>query len=506
MVRVDAADAIDVPVHAWLRELDVAFVPGPDSPMLSEVADGLLRQFERLGHNVQKAPDGQTDIIFTTAHFGQPLGWREALLFTARRRFGLEHSPTIYTLVGITPARLEQVINRLRVALEKDPPDPDDYDFPGLAPQAYHVLFEQGRRGGPILALERVVQSQAKSIDSLLIVGDEHPQAAYYFNLVGAYPRIEAEDAAFFYQDIVLRIATAVSTTDATDHQVMGDPIPYELWERLDTPQAMCTAGQRLGERNFFTEMVRIADLIKVPAVAESVSSQYSEGCFSTWDPTLEALIATVTGSARPVDKGSITESELAVIVGLRPDGRGAQVCHVQGKRNDPPSSEAVEMVAMDTVLPTISLSDPPVEAPVIRSKLHGHRGIAAYDPRWVEYVPMATPYQHYPVTCSTKAQARGIKAAFERAEALQNPDDPRQLVFTVLPGHGAVIVEKWVEGTEPLQVIWEYMDAGYLQVDSRVPQGPISYVPASDGGMVLKTAGDGVLDDEAHGGLHAHP
>jgi hypothetical protein len=419
------------------------------------------------------------------------LGWREALLFTARRRFGLEHSPTIYTLVGITPARLRQVLSRLQRALEKEPPDPDDYDFPGLAPQAYHVLFEQGRRGGPILALERVVQSQAKSIDSLLIVGDEHPQAAYYFNLVGAYPRIEAQDARFFYQDLVLRITTAISTTDATDHRVVGEPVPHEHWDRLDTPQAMCAAGQRLGERNFFTEMVRIADLIKVPAVAESVSSQYSEGCFSTWDPTLKALIATVTGSARPVDKGSINEDDLSVIVGLRPDGRGAQVRHVEGKRNDPPSSEAVEMVAMDTALPTVSLSEPAVEAPVIRSKLHGHRGIAAYDPRWVEYVPMDAPYQHYPVTCSTKAQARGIEAAFARAEALQNPADPRQLVFTVLPGHGAVIVEKWVDGAAPFQMIWEYMDAGYLEVDNRVPQGPISYVTASDGRMVLKAAGD---------------
>lgn len=487
-MSIDSEITIDVPVHPWLRELDVTFVPGPDSPLLNEVAGGLLRYFDRLGHKVRDVPDERTDIILTTARFGEPLGWREALLFTARRRFGLEHSPTIYTLVGITPAELQRALGRLQTALEKEPPNPADYDFPGLAPQAYHVLFEQGRRGGPILALERVVQSQAKSIDALLVVGDEHPLAAYFFNLVGAYPRTEAEDASFFYQDLVLRIATTVSTTGATDHEVVGGPIPYKLWERLDTPQAMCTAGQQLGKRNFFTEMVRIADLIKVPAVADSVSSQYSEGCFSTWDPTLRALIATVTGSARPVDKGSITENDLAVIVGLRPDGRGAQVRHVEGKRNDPPSSEAVEMMAMDTVLPTISLSKPPAEVPVIRSKLHGHRGIAAYDPRRVEYVPMTTPYQRYPVSCSTKAQALGIKAAFARAEALQNPDDPRDVAFTVLPGHGTIIAEKWVADAAPFQVIWEYMDAGYLQVDNRIPQGPISYIPGPDGRRVLKT------------------
>ena len=66
-------------------------------------------------------------------------------------------------------------------------------------------------------------------------------------------------------------------------------------------------------------------------------------------------------------------------------------------------------------------------------------------------------------------------------------PDDSRQVVFTVLPGHGAVIVEKWVSGRRPFQVVWESMDAGILRVASRIPQGPMSYVPATDGRMVLQ-------------------
>jgi hypothetical protein len=69
----------------------------------------------------------------------------------------------------------------------------------------------------------------------------------------------------------------------------------------------------------------------------------------------------------------------------------------------------------------------------------------------------------------------------------MQNPDDPRQVVFTVLPGHGIVIVEKWVPGTVPFQVIWEYMDAGYLQVDDHIPQGTMEYARGPDGRMVLQ-------------------
>jgi hypothetical protein len=71
----------------------------------------------------------------------------------------------------------------------------------------------------------------------------------------------------------------------------------------------------------------------------------------------------------------------------------------------------------------------------------------------------------------------------------MQNPDDPRQVVFTVLPCHGVVIVEKWVPGTAPFQVMWEYMDADYLQVDNHIPQGPMEYARGPDGRMVLQTA-----------------
>lgn len=479
------------PIHPWLRRVQVAFIPGPMTPLLEEVVEGLKRHFHRLGHQVESTPDERTDAILTTALLGEPLDWHEALFFSARRRFKLKRTPTLYTLVPVASLRFQQWLDRFRALLMKEPPDPADYDFPGLAPRAYRVLFEQGRRGGPILALERLVQAQSKSIRVLLLVGEDHPQAVYHFDLVGAHPRSEAEERESFYEDIVLRMVTTLSTIEVNQHQVVEDPIPRSLWEQISTPAAMCNAGQQLDRRHFFTEMVRIADLVQVPVVSDALASQYSEGCFATWDATLGALIATVTGSARPVDKGGITEDDLAVIVGVRPDGRGALVRHVEGKRNDPPSFEALEMMDMDSALPTVELGsagDTSVRVPVARSKLHGHRGLAAYDPRRVEYVPLDPPYYHYLVSCGTDAQARGIKEAFARSEALQHPEDPRPVVFTVLPGHGVAIVEKWVSGKAPFQVIWEYMDAGYLEVDNLIPQGPMEYVPGSDSRMRLRT------------------
>lgn len=477
------------PVHDWLRATRVSFVPDSTTPVLRQFLDGLRCAFQRLGHTVQNTPAEGTDIILATAPFGKPLGWREALLFTTRMRFKLDHAPTIYTAVHVSPMVLEARLSHFADALAKDPPDPGDFDFPGLASNAAGVLLEQGRRGGPILALQRLVQAQAKSIRVLLVVGEDKPLAVYHFDLVGAYPRSDASEEEPFYDDVVLRMATAVSTVGVNQHVVVEEPVPVPLWRTLSTPVAMREASRQLSRRGFFTPMVRIGDLVSVPAVPEAVASQYSEGCFATWDPKLGALIATVTGSARPVDKGSISDDDLALIVGVRPDGLGALTRCVEGKRNDPPSTEAVEMMDIDMALPRLALGPEwgsPDKVPLIRSKLHGHRGIRAYDPDRVEFVPLRPAYYHYPVSCGTQAQGEAIKEAFARSVALKNPGDPRLLAFTVLPGHGVVIVEKWSPGKAPFELMWEYMDAGYLKIDNLIPQGPMHYFPGFDGRLVV--------------------
>ena len=480
-----SADRLKSPKHSWLRRVHFSRWDGHSTPVLEEAAANLISHLRRSGNCFQSEPDVNTDVLLTTAPFGEPIDWREALLFTARLRTKLSRTPTIFTLIHATTAEFQNLLDHFDRVLAKEPPEPSDFAFPGLAPNAYRTLVEQGRRGGAIMAVERLLQAQSKCIRIILIVGDERPDQAFYFDLVGAHPSVDADDLDFFYRDMALRIVTSASTAEVIQHTVAGDPVPRQVWDGLTTPAAMRAAGIQLGNREFFTQMVRIADLVNVPAMADAVAVQYSEGCFATWDPQLGALIATVTGSARPVEKDSITSDDLAVIVGVRPDGLGALVRHVERKRNDPPSSEAVEMMDMDSMLPRLDArfvagaSEP---VPVVRSKLHGHRGVDAYNPKRVEFVPLDAPYYHYPVSCATEAQARAIKSAFARSEALQNPADPRQVVFTVLPGHGVVIAEKWVDGKVPFQTIWEYMDSGDLHIDNLVPQGPMEYAHEADG------------------------
>jgi hypothetical protein len=472
--------------HSWWRQIHLAYVPEITSPLLDEFADNLLEKFHDSGHKVYDQPSPGTELVITTAQFNVPIRWRDAMIFNARRRFNLEHSPTILTVVQATPEEVQMQLDYFADALKKVPPDPKDFALPGLGPEAYQPLYEQGKRGGPILALLRAIQTQAMSIRVALAIGHEKPEQAYVFDLVGAHPLIDASDPDQFYEDIMGRIVTALSTDEITDHQLVDEVVSREVWKSLKTPAAMQKAGLELGERKFFTEMVMVTNLATVPSVPDAISSQYSEGCFATWDHEIEGLVTTVTGSARPVVKDQLTEDELAIIVGVRPDGRGALIQHVEGIRNDPPSSEAVELMDMDKGLPKISLEDGNM-VPVSRSKLHGHRGIRAYHPQHVEHVYLDTPYYHYPVSCSTEAQAHAIQIAFSRSEALQNPDDPRSVVFTILPGHGIVIAEKWVAGKEPFQLMWEYMDSGWLVVDNMVPQGALTFKPDDSGLMVIQ-------------------
>lgn len=485
-----AESTVDAPpTHNWLRKLNVSYSPGPLTTMLRDTADNLVESFAHHGHQIQRIPDNKTDLILTTAAFGQPVNWRESLFFNARRRFKLKHLPTVCTLIHITPAEFQQYQAYLEKALDKERPEPADYPFPGIARNAHKTLFEQGRRGGPILALERLLQAQSKCVRIILFVGDDWPIEAYSFDLVGAHPRTANEGVAF-YDDLMLRLVTALSSPEIAEHKPVGDPISNDFWRTLSTPSAMNFAGQQLMARNFFTEMVRIADLVDVPALNDAIASQFSEGCYGTWDSRLDALVSTITGSARPVRKGQISDDELAVVVGVRADRKGARYRCVEGLHNSPPSSEAVEMIDVDTLLPRIRLaegngfssSNETGTVPVIRSKLHGHRGVAAYDPEVVEFVALDRPYYSYPVSCGTAAQAGAIKTAFARSKSLLNVDDPRRVIFSVLPGHGVFIAEKWVTGKVPFQVIWEFIDSGALQIDSYVPNGMFTYVDHLDG------------------------
>jgi hypothetical protein len=464
---------IHTPTHTWLKQLTVSYLPGPSTPLADRVASDLMEFLRQEGHTAQELPTADTDVILTTARLGEPLGWREAFMFTARRRYGLNHVPTVFTIVHATQKQFNDLLSETESILgngvESTP------RFPGVPETASRTLYQQGKRGGAIMYLLRIIQIQSKSIRVLFVVGEEKPDSAFLFDLVGAHPQIRNDDPQTFYKDITTRIMTAASTQEITRHRVVEPAVKRDVWDSLPTIQYMAQASQELGKRDFFTEMIHVSDVAEIPGFSDAISQQYSEGCFATWDVYIDGLVTTITGSARPVRKENITDKDLAVIVGIKPEHDGALIRKVEGHPNHPPSSEAVEMIGMDVKLPRIKLANG-AQVPVIRSKLHGHRGVRAFHRERVEYVSVPESYLYYPVSCSTDAQYRAVQEAFSSSGALRNPEDPRQIVFTVLPGHGVVIVEKWVEGKQPFEAIWEAMDHGDIQISNDIPQGPFEY------------------------------
>ncbi|NLD74794.1 MAG: hypothetical protein GX649_19010, partial [Chloroflexi bacterium] len=299
------------PAHDWLRPLRVAFDLTSPTRVVAQAASGLRAAFERLGHRVDLAPEPETEVVIANAGFGQPISWRRAPLFMAGRRYRMARTPTVVTLISASVREVEDLLERLAHSLALEAPGPSDFDYPGVAPRAHEVFIEQGRRGGPILALTRLLQAQAKCLRIILLVGEEAPERAYHFDLVGAHPVTEADDLPSFYEDMAVRVATAAGVKPVVEHEQVPPPVPRDVWQRLATPGQMCRASNELNAREFFTAMLRVADLVAVPALGDAVAEQYSEGCFATWDPALGALVATVTGSARPVNKGQLTPEEL---------------------------------------------------------------------------------------------------------------------------------------------------------------------------------------------------
>jgi hypothetical protein len=429
--------------------------------------------FHHAGHTAEEAPSVDTDVILTTARLGEPLGWREALLFTARRRFKLKHTPTVFTIVHALPEQFNEWMLKVGQILKSSA----DFEpnFAGIPETATRTLYQQGKRGGAIMYLLRIIQIQSKSIRVLLVIGKDQPVSAFLFDMVGAHPQVRFVDSAAFYKDIATRIMTAASTEEITNHVAVEPEIKREQWNSLPTIQEMTQASHELGKRDFFTEMIQVSQVAEVPGFSDAISQQYSEGCFATWDTQINGLLTTITGSARPVRKENITDKDLAVIVGIKAAQDGALIRRIERHPNHPPSSEAVEMIGMDLQLPKISLPSG-AQVPVIRSKLHGHRGVQSFNPNRVEYVAVSDSYLHYPVSCSTDAQYRAVQEAFSSSVALQDPHDPRLIVFTVLPGHGIVIVEKWAEGKQAFQVIWEAMDKKDIEITNDIPQGPFVF------------------------------
>src|SRR6185369_15585781 len=191
----------------------------------------------------------------------------------------------------------------------------------------------------------------------------------------------------------------------------------------------------------------------------------------------------------------SISRLDQAVVVGTRHDHDGAMVRPVTGMDRVVPSVEAVEMMGLCERVPhhqhlnTLGLA---VNTPNVRAILHGHLGVAAYDPERVESVMLDPLFYSQLVSCGTGALADGTANAFARSESLKDLKDPRRVIFLEQPGHGVMVVEKWPaveDGSAPFDTIHDYLSTGVLQMTLDIAQGLVRWemAPGPDGQNLMR-------------------
>lgn len=480
--------------HPWVYPISLAYLPDELTPALKGRLDSLLEWLRSIDCTIQAQPTNATDLIITTTSFGKPIERSEALFFHAKRRYGLRHRPSLLTIIDISESDYQHWLAHF-AELAKQPAETQPaYRYPALGPQAVEVLVEQARRRGPEVALGRFLQSYVKSfrVMALRTDGAGQPLRAVHFDLAGAHPTTDATDAQAFAQEVGLRILAATCTKAVNDHLFSPDPLPKMVWDRLEAPKAMLRAGEMFTEFDFFIEPVSIEKLLGYRDVSQVVSAQYSEGCYAVFEPEIPGLITTATGSARLVDKRAISYADQAIVLGVKQTQDGAIVRPVAEMERVIPSVEAVEMMGICEAVPThlqTTRSGESIPVPNVRAILHSHIGVAAFNPERVESVFLPTPYYHHLVSCGTGALARGTTTAFASSTALCDLADPRAVVFLEQPGHGVVIVEKWIEGKQPFEVIHDYLTEGHLQMTPAVPQGPVAWRPGqtSDGRLVVQ-------------------
>jgi hypothetical protein len=138
---------VHTPTHSWLKQLNIAYVLGPSRGVADRVASELMGYFHHAGHITESTPAPETDVLLTTAKLGEPLGWRESLMFTARRRYKLKHVPTVFTIVHAFPEQFHEWMTNVKQILESGSDRTPGRYLAGIPETASETLYRQGKRG-----------------------------------------------------------------------------------------------------------------------------------------------------------------------------------------------------------------------------------------------------------------------------------------------------------------------------------------------------------------------
>ncbi|AQS72434.1 hypothetical protein [Streptomyces pactum] len=408
-------------------------VPAGQQTAVEAFVEHLTASFEFQGHSVVDRSHGDVDLLLMCGHIPdgpQPLHERiperyPPLSATLRQRHQLRRTPRHVVAVVEVPERLSCL------------PHPE------------------------VVAAARTAMGRFGAAKVLFVTRGSAPRQvteATLCTMEGGHPT-EHRNVADRMRD---RLVTAACATEVGEHyDIVRDALPTDAWQASPTPEAIASAGRRMGELGLLTAPVRVADFVS-PQLADMYELYmgvrgYSEGMLFAYDPDLDCLMVTGSGSW-DVDKRALTREQIVAVDPHLVNGQRLRVLAPHDTLPLQPSVETWEICALMEAVPKVRVSrddagrwrfDPNGErlVPMIRAGIHAHVGVTGSDDSVIETIEPDRQQFPYGFGCGTDLTMEVARTTITRSAAVHDPDDHRRFVRWPLLYHGEMAVELWKPG-----------------------------------------------------------
>lgn len=458
-----AAPAVstDLTACGWWRPCTVQVigeVPA-EHQALRAFLDRLVAAFELQGHSVFDRSHGDVDLMLMCGQIPegpQPLRERipenyPPLSAMLRRRHGLRRNPRHVVAVVEVPERLSTL------------------------PHA------------EVVATARTAMGRLGAAKVLFVSRGDVPGRTPEVTLCtmeGGHPT-EMENIADRMRDRLVTAACAQQVAD--DYDTVRDAITAEAWQAATTPEQLAGAGRRMGELGLLSPPLKVSDF-----VSEQLADMYeiymgvrgfSEGMLFAFDPDLDCLVVSASGSW-DVDKRALTREQVVAVEPRLAGGRRLRVLAPSGTLPMQPSVETWEICALMEACPTVRVTkdmagtwilDPngEREVPLVRAGIHAHVGVTSSDDTVIETVEADREQFPYGFGCGTDLTVEIARNTVRRSHAINDPADPRAYVRWPLLYHGEMAVELWKPGlpSQPFQGLLDQYGTALQFTPDDVPQ-----------------------------------
>jgi hypothetical protein len=444
------SENVDLPSLYWWRPCKINILVDPErsSDALTAFLEKLRAACAEHGHLVDEdvEPGGEVDVVL--AHVPVPAGPGTIL-----DRLREQHPPLLLKLRQSQDVH-GQVRHLVAVVEIEQPLSALDH--------------------AEVIHTARMVMGRIGAFKALFLTADPRTGdivEATLCTLEGGHPS-ERTDIVRRVRDRLVSAACANEVAGRLD--VVPDAVGTAEWEASRSPEILTSIGNRMGSLGLLPAPHRVSDYVSSAMAA--VYQRYlgvkgfSEGMMFVFDPDLEALVVTASGSW-DVDKRSLTREDV-VVVDHRLHGGRIKVFQINGTQPKGPSVEAWEVCAILEASPTVRISKDPagrwrwdpqgtVEVPAVRGGIHTHIGVDHADASVVETVAPDRGSFPYGFGCGTDLMVDIARATVQRSAAIQDPADPRCYVRWPMLYHGEMSVELWRPSLpdEPLSGLLDLFD-----------------------------------------------